>query len=331
MRRVLRRRTVPVHVRASLERDAAAAARRALVCVAALLRARGLLADDGIRALAFKGPAIAAQAYGDYALRLYDDVDLLVDPLDAARAVDLLIQNGYAAALGTRGETLARMLENESACELGGPDGVLVDLHWGMMDPSFGMALDFDGLLGRAALVDLAGHRVETLAPEDALLAACLHASKHLWQRLSWIADVAALLGLRPALDWDRVWQSAASLGATRMVAVGTLLAEQLLGARVPPHEEWRQAAFDRSTLALATRACGLAFGEVPPAPSAMARLAFHLRVRDGLAHRATYAYRAATMPTAADLSQNPLPRGAEVLYPVVRAARLTGLLGRRR
>ena len=41
-------------------------------------------------------------------------------------------------------------VENENACELWGSDGVLIDLHWGIIEPYFGMAIDFDRLLSRA-------------------------------------------------------------------------------------------------------------------------------------------------------------------------------------
>jgi hypothetical protein len=49
-----------------------------------------------------------------------------------------------------------------------------------------------------------------------------------------WIADVAAMVHGHPELDWRRVRQSAAEVGAERMVHVALLLAERLLLVPVP-------------------------------------------------------------------------------------------------
>ncbi len=63
-----------------------------------LARLAGLLSATSIEAIAFKGPILALQAWGDLALRQFNDLDLLVHAADAARVVDLLIEDGYRAA-----------------------------------------------------------------------------------------------------------------------------------------------------------------------------------------------------------------------------------------
>jgi len=49
-----------------------------------------------------------------------------------------------------------------------------------------------------------------------------------------WISDVAAMVHNRPELNWKNVRQSAADVGAERMVRAALLLSERLLGVRVP-------------------------------------------------------------------------------------------------
>ena len=53
------------------------------------------LKQHGIPVVAYKGPAIAMEAYGDLALRQYQDIDLFVGVPDLSRAVDLLVRRGF--------------------------------------------------------------------------------------------------------------------------------------------------------------------------------------------------------------------------------------------
>ncbi len=55
-----------------------------------------LFADNDVRAVPYKGPALALQLYGNVALRQFSDLDILVHPRDVLRARDLLLAEGYA-------------------------------------------------------------------------------------------------------------------------------------------------------------------------------------------------------------------------------------------
>ena len=70
-----------------------------------------LLRANGIRALAFKGPAMAAAIDGHIGLRSFVDLDLLVERRTARRIRPLLMRHGYTAATAppkTRGLAAAR-------------------------------------------------------------------------------------------------------------------------------------------------------------------------------------------------------------------------------
>ena len=58
-----------------------------------------------------------------------------------------------------------------------------------------------------ARLVDgeLEATKIKLPAPEDLLLALCIHGSKHLWERLAWIADIAGLIESQPSLNWNEL------------------------------------------------------------------------------------------------------------------------------
>jgi len=38
---------------------------------------------------------------------------------------------------------------------------------------------------------------------EDELVLICIHGAKHFWERLMWIADVAALISRQTAINWS--------------------------------------------------------------------------------------------------------------------------------
>jgi len=59
---------------------------RCLSLTAALVQILRLFQSEGIVALPYKGPVLAAQAYGDVLLRQFDDVDIIVRDRDMAKA-----------------------------------------------------------------------------------------------------------------------------------------------------------------------------------------------------------------------------------------------------
>jgi hypothetical protein len=108
--------------------------------------------------------------------------------------------------------------------------------------------LEFDDLWARSHRIALGASEVSDvvsndtsadpsnlpcLAPEDSLLALSLHAAKHLWTRLIWVADIAESLGA-PNLDLPLVIKRAHAAGITRILGVSFWLANHLLSAQIP-------------------------------------------------------------------------------------------------
>jgi hypothetical protein len=110
----------------------------------------------------------------------------------------------------------------------------LVELHTERTLRYFPRPLPIDDFFQRSTIVSIDGRSVPALAAEDEFVLICIHGAKHFWERLMWIADVAAIVHGHPKLDWRRVQQSAADVGAERMIHVALLLAERLLLVPVP-------------------------------------------------------------------------------------------------
>ena len=71
---------MPADAREELEGRAQANRLRDLELTGELARLLDRFRRDGIAAVPYKGPVLAAQAYGDVALREFVDLDILVHP-----------------------------------------------------------------------------------------------------------------------------------------------------------------------------------------------------------------------------------------------------------
>src|SRR6185436_2615975 len=93
--------------------------------------------------------------------------------------------------------------------------------------------------------LDLNGTQVKTFSAEDLLFSLCIHGSRHLWERLAWICDVAELIKRHP-IDWTTLLKRACAADCERIFLLGPYLAERLLDARLPNEIKQRCASDPR-------------------------------------------------------------------------------------
>jgi hypothetical protein len=330
LHRYLRGAALPPHVGDRLRARNAAEVHRALRLAGELRRLLEALASAGVEALAYKGPPLAVQAYGDLALRSFVDLDLLVRPDDVPGALATLATAGYASALplSPAQERWFRRVDGDYPL-VHGQTGVLVELHARVSSLRFCMPIDTDSLLRRSRAVPVGGGEVRTLGDDDLLLVLFVHGAKHRWKRLEWLAAVAALLRAGRG-DVAAVLARAAELGARRTVLLGLHLAATVLGAPLAEPVA-REIAMDAGLAALAHEATGRWFGpegDEGEAGSTRANLRFNLRLRDGPADRARYLARWLFGPGPEDWRWKRLPDALFPLYRVLRPIRLLGRHG---
>jgi len=207
-----------------------------LLLTAELLKLLDLFAVHGITAVPFKGPVLAASVYKDLSLRPFSDVDVLVSREDLPKAGGLLASLGYCL-LTTDNAVVdpEDVTYFEPNCYIFGHQdhGTRVDLQWRVTDRYFSFSLE--GGRGRLVPVMVAGRSVLTFAPMDLLIILCAHGTKHQWQEIKWICDVAELLRTeKEKIDWRKLQQEASRQGVRRMLNLGLFLAHDLLGAELP-------------------------------------------------------------------------------------------------
>lgn len=321
---------VPKGVVDDLRDRFAANAHRNLSLVGELLETLDSLEGAGVPAVPYKGPVLAMLAYGDLSLRRFVDLDLLIPRPSFERAAAVLRERGYEAEFEvphTRREQFKRTKSEMAFLER--REGRVIELEWNIAPRYFSVPIDMPALWGRLDRLELGGRSVPTLGVEDLLVVLCIHGSKHLWERVAWIADVAHLVEERPDLDWHEVARLARAARSERMVHLGLYLARELLDARLP--EEVRGWLLDPSMHAVARDVCGLWKRPPPPSRTEGDELTFHplhLKMREHASDRARHVLRLAVTPTVGDWERVSLPQALGFLYYLVRPVRLASKYG---
>jgi hypothetical protein len=219
---------------ARLQEDFATNALRNLYLMRELVLLLDRLKERGIRAIPFKGPVLALWAYGDLSLRKPGDLDILIDPRDALPAKDLMVSLGYEVVTPLGEDKLPYARGKHEYRFVSADKGLSVELRWRLASQPLRVPLDFASLWSRCRPVVLSGTTVWSLPPEELLLILCWHGTQHGWDRLMWVCDLPEVVRAYPELDWKRVQEQATALGCRRMVALGLILAGDLLGMTLP-------------------------------------------------------------------------------------------------
>jgi hypothetical protein len=184
------------------------------------------IAGQGVPFVLMQGAALLATTYSDPGLRPLSDIDLWVLPRNQERLFTAFLQ------LGFRETCLAPGVFQR------GP--VLVDTHtqpdWAerIRARRFIFASDQDTLHRACRRVAWDGLDLLCLGKYDQVVYLTVHAIKHNWERLIWLADIQRLVAGWQIADWEQLRQRARQLGQERVVAVLAYLRLALFGMRTP-------------------------------------------------------------------------------------------------
>jgi Uncharacterised nucleotidyltransferase len=207
----------------------------------------------GVPTIPIKGATLAVLAYGDLALRDFSDLDLLVPENALEEAQVVLSTLGYERRSVAAGQSDLQhddgpyqvFVKRRTLCR--------VDLQWVMAHQHFSFRLDRPEFWARRVAVAFQNQTVPGLAPEDLLIVLCVHGSKHAWEHLKWVCDVAELVRSHPNFDWNQVFVRASTWRCRRMLYLGLAVAHLLLGTPLPAAVLERLEA-DVEVMALAHR-----------------------------------------------------------------------------
>lgn len=313
---------VPQDILTQLRNHFHANAIRNLFLTNKLLKLLNLFEAQGISAIPYKGPILAASVYKSLSLRQFCDLDILVHSQDVIKARNLLISQGYQLQLDLDWEQ--HFLHEDSR--------VNVDLHWAFTPSHFPCRADFEDIWQRLESVPLAGKTAVNLSPEDLLVVLCVQVARDyctIRAQLSKLCDIAQLIHFYQALDWGLVMEQANRLGSERLLLFGLSLTSDLLGT-VLPDEVMQKIQTDLVVKLSVQQVRQRLFSEIDNPRSLFECYLIRLlptecppvRVSSN-AHLVWHFLRLAIAPSEVDENFLPLPASLHFLYYLIRPIRL--------
>ena len=188
--------------------------------------------EAGIEVIPLKGIYLASEVYRDIALREMSDIDILVRKKNLDAVEDILDELGFISLqqnkdpVFEKGHHLRYIIEES---------GLLIEVHWDLMDPDDSVQVDIDALWDRSGSQDDAGKNVRALSPEDLLLHLSVHLANHtFFLGLRGLYDLAMTIDVfMKVIDWDRLYDLAVAWNAVRALYVNLQLASDLLDVEV--------------------------------------------------------------------------------------------------
>jgi hypothetical protein len=245
-----------------------------------------------------------------------------VKKTDVLKARDILLAEGYMPAKSlslTQQELLLRTQHNLQFSR--DNRRLIIELHWEVAPHLFASSVSAEHIWQDLNTTVVQGTEVKTLSADDLLFSLCVHGSRHLWERLSWICDVAELIN-RQSFNWTTLLERAATADSERMFLLGLHLAHELLDAPLPD-EVQRRCESDEQLRVLAANVVEHLFNGTTHVPATSGEIfKYNIRVRKTLGARARYlAY--IFRPTDGDLSSRSLPSRMNFVYYLMRPFRL--------
>lgn len=302
-----------------------------VVVTGALFGIQDLFVKNDIRVTCIKGPALSMLAYGNTSMRQFGDLDLVVYEQDRPRAVELLLAEGYELRELSACENLGAFLRTGQAVTLQNRDRtVYLDLSSVPISHLMTTSGLTERVISGSARVEVDDDR-SILSPgaELMMMLVCMHGAEDMWNKLSEVADVKALLERRADADWAGLLETAAEWGQRRSVLVGMGVAQKLLSADIPA--ELSEALLrDPAAVALADEvAQGIVSGRSLNAGLLRAKR-FEYATRDRAVDRLRWVIRQVFVPGAVEFNSIAFPQWLSFMYYILRPIRLMGkMLGR--
>ncbi|SKB14128.1 conserved hypothetical protein [Planktothrix sp. PCC 11201] len=308
--------------------------RKSLLLSGELVRLLNLFETQGIPLLPFKGPVLAATAYGNLLLRQFSDLDILIHTPDIERSKALFLSEGYQMKIERveltpeqekvflQSDQIYQFVREAAYPFLHPQKEILVELHWGIMPKYFSFPIDDQGLWENLDSVVIAGKTIPNLSPENAVLAITGHGTKECWTQLARICDLAEYIRSHPQLDWAKLIEKATEKGGQRMLFLGLTLADHLLGTIIP-QDILQKIQADPEVESLTDQVYKQLCYSVDSSFKDGSTTRFHLKVRERFQDRVRYFLKVAITPTTTDWLVLPLAKFPAFIYYLLRPLRL--------
>jgi hypothetical protein len=192
------------------------------------------LGDAGIAWAAMKGPVLAERLWSRPDLRMYFDLDILVDRRSFGDAIEVLVDAG-SEMVDQNWSLIEQQTRAEVSMRL--PNGAKLDLHWHLVNDRRQRSqfrFPIAEMLSRSVKAELGGTTAVTLDPADTLLHLAYHTAHSGAHCLMWLKDVERATA-DPDLDWARTLHRARVYGVALPLAIVLARTARVIGFEVVP------------------------------------------------------------------------------------------------
>jgi len=280
------------------------------------------LRSQNVNAVPYKGPVLSSQVYGSLGFREFADLDILLPPEEVLQARYILERFGYRSTANlTPKQEKAFLASNHAYSMYQKDDKTVVELHWRFTPRYFAHTLERNGIWTRLTNISLNGSPVPALSKEDLIQVLSAHGTKHCWNRLSYICDVAQIIHNDPEINWDQITQTAKNSGGLRMLNIALLSAHKLLKVEIPNRIKL-EIEKDKLVNSMTEQIVNSLFDK-KTATGELSRIPFHLKARERLKDKVSYLFLFFMTPTPEDFKTFRLPAQLFPLYRITRPLRL--------
>lgn len=197
---------------------------------------------ESIPVMAFKGPALSTELYGDVGLRHSRDLDLAVKKEDLRRAQSCLEEAGWRLASNwfplspRQWESFLRQEHSLDFTHRGA--GCRLELHWrNQWDTSVATSARW----ARSIASRWQGCAHQAMHPIDRVLYLCTHGGEHAWFRAKWLGDLARIYA-DESVNWAAALHEARKTAQEGALLAGLRLLEEVYGLVLPalPGDPWK-------------------------------------------------------------------------------------------
>lgn len=282
--------TVPKDILNQLRNIFYTNAQRSLILTGELVQLLRLLQENGIAAIPYKGPVLANLLYGNIGLRQFCDLDILVQQQDVLKFKTLLMSRGYRPKVQLTEVEEINYLKDKSKHTynfINDSKDIMVEIHW-RITPRYTSAIEVNYIWENLHSSSLGGMKIYTFSAEDWLLLLTNHASRHRWEKLSWLADIAELLRQNTEINWERVIQKASDFDCRRMLFLGLCMTRKLIGLNLPI-EVINKITNDQKVAKLASEISLDILNQTKTNHQFMQNTRYHIQVRERLHNKILY------------------------------------------
>ncbi len=290
-----------------------------------LLKLLDLFKEKGIEAIPIKGPALSQTAYGDIALRMFSDLDILMSVDNVLQAKKVLVSNGYKPIFNFDFAQEKAFLRTD--CEynfINAVSGDLLEIHWRIAPPSHSLDIEVKDIMSHTKNLTLERRNILMISFEDQLIALCIHGAKHRWveNTLKMICDIAVLVNNCKCIDWNSIISQCRKIRIVRILLLGLVLARNFMNIDLP------KVIIDEIDRDKVVRSLSISIVDHYPKdskklPKLTEELSFWFSVRENPLDKLSCIMRIASAPNSADLSLVMLPGKLYPLYYLIHPIRL--------